>query len=138
MKKFSCTALKILVLCAIVTAIAGCEEELSSDTRKSKLFAAENIQLKKDIQKYNKNIEIRDQQIKKQKGLIEKYQLKEEERKGADIKALSKAKMDKTMSAMARQSGKVNLRLAKENRRLKEQIAALQKELENLKNPQTP
>jgi len=42
------------------------------------------------------------------------------------------------MADISIKTGKENFRLAKENKSLKEQIAALQKELENLKNPQTP
>ena len=135
MKKFSCTALKILALCTIVTAIVGCEEELASDTRKDKLFAAENIQLKKELQKCNDNIEKRDKQLKKQEGVIEKYQQEEKERKSAGPKVLSQTKMDQTLSTMAKKSGKESFRLAQENKNLKEQIASLKNELEELKKP---
>ncbi len=108
----------ILAVCTVVIMlIAGCEEQ--NLARKSRLLAAENIQLKEQLEQCEKEVE-------KQKALEEQ----------------SKERVMGMMDAISKTVGGENKKLREENKTLKVQmkqlearVVQLKKELEELKKP---
>ena len=47
----------LTIILGVTMSIAGCEEQNLSDTRKSRLIAVENVQLKKQLKQYEAGIE---------------------------------------------------------------------------------
>ena len=115
-------AIVLAVGIVVIMLIAGCEEESQSNTKKSRLIAAENIQLKKEIEK--------------QKELLEK--------------CLQEKKTPEEMSPEGTQDltqflFEENIKLHEENEKLKAEIVQLEvrikqleTELEELKKPEGP
>lgn len=115
-------AIVLAVGVVVIMLIAGCEEESQSNIKKSRLIAAENIQLKKEIEK--------------QKELLEKY--------------LQEKKPPEEMSPESTQDltqflFEENIKLHEENEKLKAEIMQLEArikqletELEELKKPEGP
>jgi len=101
------TVRKIVVLLCVVsfaiTLLAGCEEQGLADTRKTRLIAVENLQLKEQLKQCSQTIE---QQKQSQKG-------------SQDLRELSYEYFTKE-----------NVELRQENEDLKAQIEELKKELE--------
>ena len=120
----------VVLAVAVVMLIAGCEEQSLSNTKKSKLIAAENIQLKKELEK-------RDREIEEQKKLVDKCL---REKKGQEDK--TQEKVEELMGLIFESFGEENKELRKENENLKAQvqqlearIKQLETELEELKKP---
>ena len=106
MKKLTVTIILLAATGAIF--ITGCEEEAQTNTKKSRLIAAENAQLKKDLAQCRAEIE-------KQKRLVEEC-LEEE----AAIKELENNIKEITDNALA--DFEENMKLREENEELKSKI----------------
>ena len=104
----------------VIMLVAGCEEQnisnTKSNTKKSRLVAAENGQLKKQLEQ-------RDREIEKQKGLLNKC-LKEK-----------KVLEDKTEQGIKKQVKDILAILIEENVKLRKEIDRLKKDIEGLKGP---
>ena len=109
-----------------VTLFAGCQEENQSDTEssipRSKLIAAKNRQLRKDITNLKK---LHKGEIKRQEKLLEKCL---EEKKALGTQA-SKALLEGMMGHVLTGVTEENAELHQENDRLKRRIAQLVEEL---------
>ncbi|HUS73277.1 MAG TPA: hypothetical protein VMY06_09450 [Sedimentisphaerales bacterium] len=103
---------------------AGCEEEeknssnTTSDTKRSRLIAIENVQLKKQIEELKKT---HAKEIKRQKELLGKC-----EREKKNLEKLSSKGVDSYMNDLLRP-------LAEENAKLREEIETLKAQIEKLK-----
>jgi hypothetical protein len=107
----------LLAVCIVVMLIVGCEEEENlSNPKKTRLIAAENMRLKKDLER-------RDKEIEKQKGLLEKCQQEKNTWKGKAQKNI-KEQVDKVLMGVMGELAK----LRDENKSLKEQIEKLKAE----------
>lgn len=111
MKKWTRKAVVSAVSIVFVMLIAGCEEQSLSSAEKSRLIADENIQLKQELKR-------RDREIKKQKGLLEECL---QEKKVAEERA------DRGIEDMMNNVVKDILR---ENKELREENEKLKRELE--------
>ena len=102
------TLILLVSVIFVATLIAGCQEEGISDdaVRKSKLIASENVQLKKQLETCQSELE-------KQKVLIEKYK----QQKGAPAVDLSEM-----MGGMMQKLAEQNRMLIDENESLKQQL----------------
>jgi len=118
-------ALVLLCSCAL-TLTTGCGPQEPPDVRKARAIAAENIELKKQLAKCNKEIEllkaqysskIDEQRERLQKCLQEKEQLKEKARQ--NVRDQVKDVLDTVLEE--------NKKLREENTRLKAQVEKLQK-----------
>lgn len=101
-----------------ITLLTGCEEENMVDTRKTKLIAAENLQLREQLEQYSQTVEQQKKSIEecqKEKTFWEKHS-----REG------SQDLMDLSYQHFAKE----NIELQQENKQLKAQIEELKKELE--------
>jgi len=116
--------IKIICLAiAGVVFIAGCEEESQIDTRRSRLIANENTQLKKDL-------ESRQKEIEKHKVLLEQCEQAKKVITEQSAKNISDL-FDGVLGDVLEESQ----RLSEENERLKVEIAELRRELEMRKGP---
>lgn len=111
MKRWTPKSVVPAVGIVLVMLIAGCEEQSLSGAEKSRLIADENIQLKQELKR-------RDREIKKQKGLLGECL---QEKKVAEERA------DKSIEDMMDNVVKDILR---ENRELREENEKLKRELE--------
>ena len=110
-----------------VTSITGCQEEAQQDPRKFQLIAAENIQVKDQLQQCQT-------QLEEQTRLAEKY-LKEHE----DFKKRSGEATEKLMKYIYDSTGAEKKQLQQENAELKSKIEELSREIEELKGePNAP
>lgn len=113
-----------------VTLFAGCQEEKQSDAEssitRSKLIAAENRQLRKDITKLK---ELHKKEIKRQEKLLDKCL---QEKKALGTQA-SKALLEEMMSHVLTGVTEENAELREENESLKSQIKMLQAQIAQLK-----
>ena len=106
--------LKAFLCCSLFAVfLAGCEEASESEIRRAKLVGNENIQLKKQL-------ELKDKEIQKFKDLV--------------------AKCEEDMALALQQSGEANLKVlkvlaetSKENDTLKEENLSLKAQIEELK-----
>jgi len=106
-----------LVICVsfFIILTCGCEEELTPSEKKSRLIAAENIELQKQLAK-------KDKEIEQLKSALEKCNAEKEEQK---------QQMDKDMKSMGDYTMKAfmeNVQLQEENEQLKKQIEELKKQ----------
>jgi uncharacterized protein YlxW (UPF0749 family) len=107
----------------VIMLIAGCEEQNVPNAKKSRLVAAENMQLKKELNQLGVKLEQRNREIEKQKGLLDKcLQEKKtlEEKVNENVEELVGGIMDI---------------FTEENARLQKEIDRLKKEVEKFKNP---
>jgi hypothetical protein len=102
----------------VVMSIAGCDQQ-SAPNKKSRIIAAENLQLKKDLQQRDK--ELQEQKLLLEKCLAEKGALTK--RSLDDMKDLFDETFDETFNKIAEESKK----LREENNNLKLQIEELKK-----------
>lgn len=137
MKRRAQKAFVLAVSIVVIMLIAGCDEEQNlsstkSAVKKHRLIAAENMRLKKDLERRDKEIksqkELHNKKSKQQQELLEKC-LKEknacQERTQQDIQK----QVDSVLTVVMEKSEE----LRKENESLKAQIEKLQAELEELK-----
>lgn len=104
-----------LAICVsfFVILTCGCEEELTPSEKKSRLIAAENIELQKQLAK-------KDKEIERLKSALEKCNAEKEEQK---------QKMDKEIEHIGEGTMKIfmeNIQLQEENEKLKKQIEELE------------
>jgi DNA repair exonuclease SbcCD ATPase subunit len=106
--------------------MTGCNEENLSDTRRHRLIADENIQLKKQLERCNTEIEkqkqMRDECAQENKELKNKLQENFDDLVGAVVDALTEE----------------NQRLLEKKGELEEQIKGLEQELEKVKKQSGP
>jgi hypothetical protein len=116
----------LIVFCAVMLT-AGCGPQEPPDVRKSRVIAAENIELRKELDRRNKQLEllkeqyakeVREQKKRLQACLQEKEELKNKSRE--NIRNQVKDVLDTVLAE--------NRKLSDENARLKSQIAELQKQ----------
>ena len=119
MKRLTRKAFVLTVGIVVLMLIAGCEEQnkpqSQSPTRKDRLVAAENIQLKKDLEQ-------RDEEIERQKTLLDKY-MEENRALREDAQENTQTLLGEIMKSFAEESEK----LREENEKLKAQIKELKK-----------
>jgi len=120
MKRLVRIAFVLTVGAVVIMLVAGCEEQQrpSTGTKKSRLIAAENIELKKQLQQ-------RAQEIERQKTLLEQCLQEKKNLEGQTQKNI-KELIGLALKNFAEESAK----LRKENERLKGQIEQLKKKLE--------
>ena len=115
----------------IIMLIAGCEEQQLPSARKSRAIAAENMQLKKGLERRSKEIEglkdLHDKEIQRQEKLLakcleEKDTWKEKSRQ--NVRNQVKGVLDTVIEE--------NAKLRQENDRLKAQIAELEAQVQQL------
>lgn len=112
----------VLAVCIVgIALIAGCEEESKIDTKKSRLIAAENMQLKKDLEECQKEIE-------KQKELLEQC-----EQAKKDIEEQSAKNIEDLFDDIFGDVLKESQVLREENEELREEIEQLKMEIMELK-----
>ena len=110
--------------------IAGCEEEENSsdtkpNTKRSRLIAVENIQLKKQIEKLKK---VHAKEIKRQEELLDKC-----EREKKALEELSNKGVESYMQDVLGPLAEESAKLHEEIKTLKAQIEKLKAELEEAK-----
>jgi len=129
--KMKGTAQKMFVLAVgtiVVMLIASCQEQEQIDAKKSRVIAAENMELKKELEHRGKEIErlkeLHAKEIKRQEGLLAKCQ---EEKKLWQDKADEniKEQVSEILTVVMEQNSK----LQEENENLKAQIDKLKSEL---------
>jgi DNA anti-recombination protein RmuC len=119
---------------AVIMLIVGCEEQQQQQpsTKMAKVVAAENIQLKKDLQQRDSEIEgLKEQhsnELKEQQELIAKCQ-DEERYLQEQLAGRFEGQMKEMFDTLVEEAGK----LQKENEQLKAQIEVLKADLEKLK-----
>jgi len=122
----------LLAVAAVVatTLIIGCEAENLSDTKsnvpKSKIIAAENRRLKKEIQRLNT---VHKKEIKRHEKLLKKC----EQEKQMLVELSSDSGIKDLMDTTLNQAAEEYTKLYEENKSLKSQVQELQEENDNLK-----
>jgi len=114
----------LVVSVVVVMLIAGCEEQQLPSAKKSRLIAAENMQLKKELERYSKEIEglkeLHDREIEKQEKLLAKC-LDEKETWKEKSRQNIRNQVNGVVDAIMDQ----NAKLRRENEKLKAQIEKL-------------
>jgi len=120
-------ARKIFVLAVgvVVMLIVGCGEQAPPSVKKSRLIAVENMQLRRELEQCNREveklIELHNREIKKQEELLEKYVREKEswkQKARQNVRNQVKGVFDAVMEQ--------NAKLRDENEKLKAQIEKLQ------------
>lgn len=118
----------VLAVGVVAMLIAGCEGQELPSAKKSRLIAAENMQLKKELEQRSKEIEklkkLHDRQMKEQEELLEKCLQEKEawkEKSRQNVRNQVKGVFDAIMEQ--------NAKLRQENEKLKAQIEELKTEL---------
>jgi hypothetical protein len=111
----------LVVSVVVIMSIAGCEEQELPSAKKSRLIAAENMQLKKDLERRSKEIEglkeLIDKEIQKQEELLAKCLEEKEtwkEKARQNVRNQVKGVLDTVIEE--------NAKLRRENEELKAQI----------------
>ena len=102
----------------VIMFLTGCQEESLSDTKKSRLIADENRQLKQQLSR-------RDREIAKQKELLE---LCLEEKR--NLESLSAKQIENIMGGAFENISRENAEIVEENEKLRAEIDELKKQLE--------
>ena len=109
----------VLAISVAVMLIAGCEEQNVSGTKsnikKHQLIATENLQLQKELN-------LRDREIEKQKELLEECRQEQ-----LDLEEQSRKGVEGMMDLLSKSLGEEKERLRAENEALKAQIEKLEK-----------
>ena len=116
----------------VISLFAGCQEQQATDAKKGRLVAAENIGLKKELDRRDREIErlkgLHSKEIKRQEELVAKCQ----EEKGLLQKRVDeniKAQVSEVLAAVVEENSKLHGELEG----LKTQVQKLQTELAELK-----
>jgi len=116
----------VLAVCIIVMSIAGCGEQELPSVKKSRLIAAENMRLTKELERRDKEIEsireLHNKEIKKQEELLAKCVREKEswkQKAQQNVRNQVKGVFDAVMEQ--------NAKLREENEKLKAQIEKLQR-----------
>jgi len=117
----------VLVVCIAVMLTIGCGPQEQPNVKKTRVIAAENIELRKQLDHRNKEIEMLKQQYEKetkaQKKLLQECLLEKEEwqnKSRQNIRNQVKGVLDTVLEE--------NTKLREENKQLESQIAELQKQ----------
>ena len=109
---------------ALFVSVAGCEPEGPANPRKERLFAAENIQLKKDLEQLESKLTKQcEKEIQKQEKLLEKC---EKEKKSLKQR-LNQDREDSTKGIIFDMLDDI-VKLREENLKLKTEIEQLKKQ----------
>ena len=118
-----------LTLCAFVILIVGCGQQELPSVKKSRLIAVENMQLTKELERRDKQIEsiieLHNREIKKQEKLLTECVGEKENWKQKALQNV-KNQMEGVFDTVIEQ----NAKLRRENKKLKAQIEQLKIELE--------
>jgi len=124
MKKAVGKGFVLVVSVVVVMLIAGCQEQQLPSEKKSRLIAAENMQLKKELERRSKEIEglkeLHDREIQKQEKLLAKC-LEEKETWKEKSRQNIRNQVNGVVDAIMEQ----NAKLRQENEKLKAQIENL-------------
>ena len=116
----------VLAVCVVVMLIVGCGQQAPPGVKKSRLIAAENMQLKRELEQCNheieKLIELHNKEIKKQEKLLAKC-LEEKESWKQKARQNVRNQVEGVFDAVMEQ----NAKLLEENEKLKAQIEKLQR-----------
>ncbi len=119
MRKYVQTTLVLTIgIVFVIMLLAGCQQQGLSDTKKSRLVANENRQLKEQLARS-------DREIKKQKEILENCL---EEKK--NLKAMLHGQIKNLMEGALEKVSRESAELRKENEGLRAQIEELKKHLE--------
>jgi len=114
----------VLVVSVVVMLIASCEEQQLPSAKKSRLIAAENMQLNKELERRSEDIErlkeLHDREIQKQEKLLAKC-LEEKETWKEKSRQNIRNQVNGVVDAIMEQ----NAKLREENEKLKAQIEKL-------------
>jgi len=115
----------ILAIGVAIVSSAGCQEQGLSSEKKSRLIAAENVQLKKEIEQHDKEIEklkkLHDEEIERQEELLTRC-LQEKESWKQKAQQNIKEQVDSVLAAVV-----------DDNAKLREEIKNLKAQIEKLK-----
>ncbi len=115
----------VLAVCVVVMLIVGCGEQAPPSVKKSRLIAAENMRLTKELERRDKEIEsikeLHNKEIKKQEKLLAKC-LEEKESWKQKARQNVRNQVKGVFDAVMEQ----NAKLREENEKLKAQIEKLQ------------
>ena len=115
----------VLTVCVVVMLIVGCGEQAPPSVKKSRLIAAENMRLTKELERRDKEIEsikeLHNKEIKKQEKLLAKC-LEEKESWKQNARQNVRNQVKGVFDAVMEQ----NAKLLEENEKLKAQIEKLQ------------
>lgn len=118
----------VLVFCVVIGLIAGCEEQEMAGTKKSRLIAAENMDLKKELGQRDKQIEDmkkqHDKEIKRQEEILVDCRKKIKVWNDKAQKSVEE-KLDAFIGSVMEQTAQVQ----KENEALKSQVEELKAKL---------
>ena len=117
-KSIQTTLVLTIGIVFVIMLLAGCQEQGLSNTKKSRLIANENRQLKQQLAR-------RDREIEKQKELVAKCL--EEKKK---LESLSQGQIENLMGGAFENISRESAELIEENEKLKAQIEELKKQLE--------
>lgn len=121
----------IVAIGVVIILIAGCAEQETPNVKKSRLIAAENIELKKQLEQRSKEIEkinqLYDEKIKEQQNLLADCLQKKESWKNKSQQNI-REQVDSVLDAVMEQ----NAKLREKNEKLKEQIEQLQTKVQQL------
>ena len=114
----------VVSVVVVIMLIAGCQEQQLPSAKKSRLIAAENMQLKKELEQRSKDIkglkDLHDKETEKQEELLAKCQEEKEtwrEKSRQNIRNQVNGVVDAIMDQ--------NAKLRRENEKLKAQIKQL-------------
>ena len=114
----------VVSVVVVIMLIAGCQEQQLPSAKKSRLIAAENMQLKKELERRSKDIkglkELHDREIEKQEKLLAKC-LGEKETWREKSRQNIRNQVNGVVDAIMEQ----NAKLRRENEKLKAQIEQL-------------
>ncbi|MGD9110476.1 MAG: hypothetical protein PVG93_06005 [Phycisphaerales bacterium] len=120
MREFVITTIAIVTVCSAVILVAGCEPEPTSSAKQERLYAAENIELKKQMADMEKRHQ---KELAQKQSLLDKC---EEEKEGLKLQAEKEAIklfQDELTNTLMEESQ----RLQDENKQLKAKIEELTK-----------
>lgn len=121
----------VLAVSVVVMLIAGCEEQELQSAKKSRLIAAENMQLKKELERRSNDIEelkeLHGKEIEKQEELFAKC-LEEKETWKEKSRKNIRNQVNGVLDAIMEQ----NVKLREENKRLKAQVEQLEAQAKKL------
>ena len=132
-KKVKRPVLKMFIVAigVVIMLITGCAEQEPPDMKKSRLIAAENLELKKQLEQHNKEIEkikqMHEESIKEQQKLLADCLQEKDSWKNKSQQKI-REQVDRVLDAVMEQ----NAKLREENEKLKEQIEQLQTQVQQL------
>ena len=121
----------VVSVVVVIMLIAGCEEQQLPSAKKSRLIAAENMQLEKELERRSEDIErlkeLHDREIQKQEKLLAKC-LEEKETWKEKSRQNIRNQVNGVVDAIMVQ----NAKLRRENEKLKAQIEQLKAQVQQL------